>query len=389
MMKHTIYLDYAATTPPDPLVLEAMIPCYSEIYGNPSSLHIFGMRARERMENARKTLASCLNARPDEIIFTSGGTESNNLAIKGIAEAYREKGNHIIVSAIEHECLLNTCRYLESRGFYVTYLSADNRGMVDPDQLSRAICSKTILVSVMHANNEIGTIQPIEEIGKICRSEKVLFHTDACQSFGKIPLDFQKQNIDLVSINAHKIYGPKGVGALVMRKGIKISPQLHGGGQEQGIRSSTENVPGITGFAKAAELAAGEMEKEGKRLNTMRRKLVETLEQQHPTLYFNGHPIHHLPNHLNFSIRGLEGEAMRLLLLLNEQGIAVSAGSACSSNDKSHHASHVLQAIGRNPFEARGAIRVSFGRFTTEAHLTAFAGILNESVPQLTNIFSG
>jgi cysteine desulfurase len=325
---------------------------------------------------------------PEEIIFTSSGTEANNLALKGVLEANRSKGNHIIVSAIEHDCILNTAHYLEQKGFRVTYLPVDTSGIVEIHLLEKLIRPDTVLVSVMHANNEIGTIQPITEIGSLCRRNKVLFHSDACQSFGKIPIDAVSQNIDLLTLNAHKMYGPKGIGALYIRKGVFVKPMLHGGGQEYGLRSSTENIPAIAGFAKATEICMSEMASETKRIRAMRDYFAKFLFDNYEDVYINGSLEHRLVNNLNFSFHGLEGETIRLLLLLDEMGIAVSAGSACSSNDKSNNASHVLQAIGLNQFEARGAVRVTFGRFNTMGEVQHFAETINKVVGQLNSIFS-
>lgn len=388
-MKQKIYLDNAATTQVDERVVLSMLPYYSEEYGNASSLHSFGTHAKQILDRSRRKLALLIGAEPDEIIFTSGGTESNNLALKGIAFANRAKGNHIIVSTIEHDCVLNVCKWLESQGFYITYLPVDNTGVVDLDELKKFINPKTILVSVMHANNEIGTIEPIEEIGKICNKHNVPFHSDACQSFGKIPIDVKKSGLDLLTINSHKIYGPKGVGALFIRKGINIIPLLHGGGQEAGLRSTTENLPGIVGFANASELCVEGMINENKNLLKLRNKLTDFLFENFENAYINGPRENKLPGLINFSFHGLEGETIRLLLLLDEKGIAVSAGSACSSNDKTHSTSHVLQAIGLNQFEARGSIRVSFGRYSTEEDLERFKDALTESINSLTSIFSG
>ncbi|MEI7981079.1 MAG: cysteine desulfurase family protein [Bacteroidota bacterium] len=389
MLEKNIYLDHAATTPVDERVVRAMIPYFSGVYGNPSSLHHFGTQAREILEKARKTIADCIGAGAGEIYFNSGGTESNNWALKGVAQANRRKGRHIIVSSIEHDCVLNTCDWLAEEGYYITCLPVDKDGIVDLRALNEAINPETILVSVMHANNEIGTIEPIEEIGRICKKHKVYFHSDACQSFGKIPVDVDKAGVDLLTINSHKIYGPKGVGALYIRKGARIAPLLHGGGQEGGLRSTTENIPAIVGFAKAAKLCLQEMKNEEGRLTKLREKLVSFLFRDYENAYINGHPDLRLPGHLSFSFHGLEGETIRLLLLLDEMGIAVSAGSACSSNDQSHHASHVLQAIGLNPFEARGAIRVSMGRYTTENDIDLFIDSLRHTMNNLTSIFSG
>jgi cysteine desulfurase len=387
-MKQKIYFDNAATTQVDERVVLSMLPYHSEEYGNASSLHSYGTHAKEILDRSRRKLASFIGAEPDEIVFTSGGTESNNLALKGIAFANRSKGNHIIVSTIEHDCVLNVCKWLETQGFYITYLPVDNTGVVDVNELKKFINPKTILVSVMHANNEMGTLEPIEEIGQICKSYNVPFHSDACQSFGKIPIDVNESGLSLLSLNSHKIYGPKGVGALYVRKGLNLVPLLHGGGQEGGLRSTTENLPGIVGFANAAELCFEGIKTESNRLLGLREKLTDFLFETFENVYVNGAQENKLPGLINFSLHGLEGETIRLLLLLDEKGIAVSAGSACSSNDKTNNASHVLQAIGLNQFEARGGIRVSFGRYSTEEDLERFKIALTESINSLTSIFS-
>jgi cysteine desulfurase len=387
-MNKRIYFDNAATTRVDDRVIEVMLPYFSETYGNASSLHTFGTYAKEALDRSREQLASFIGANAEEVIFTSGGTESNNFALKGVAWANRKKGNHIIVSAIEHDCVINTCKRLEDEGFYITYLPVDSDGIADIGLLERSVTPQTILVSVMYANNEIGTVQPMEAIGEICRKKKVLFHSDACQAFGKIPIDVNKSGIDLMTVNAHKIYGPKGMGALYIRKGVPIVPLLHGGGQEGGYRSTTENIPAIVGFAKATELCANEMREEANRQTGMRKKLTSFLEETFENVYFNGHPDKRLPGLMSFSFHGLEGETIRLLLLLDETGIAVSAGSACSSNDTSHQSSHVLMAIGLNQFEARGAIRVSLGRFNTNEDIENFKSALGLAIPKLNAIYS-
>jgi cysteine desulfurase len=387
-MKHSVYLDNAATTAVDQRVIDYMLPFFTDSFGNASSLHSYGTKAKEVLDESKVRLASLIGARPEEIFFTSGGTESNNLALKGIAFANRKKGSHIIVSSIEHDCILNSCKWLESQGFYVTYLPVDHAGLIDIEFLNRCINPKTILVSVMHANNEIGTIQSLGEIGALCRNRNVYFHTDACQSFGKIPLNANSFNLDLITLNSHKIYGPKGVGALVIRKGTNIEPLLHGGGQEGGLRSSTENISGIAGFVKAAEICVAEMDAEAKRETELRLRLTEFLKDRFPGVYINGHEELRLPGHLSFGIQGMEGETIRLLLMLDEMGIAVSAGSACSSNDKTSHASHVLQAIGRNQFEARGSVRISLGRFTTAEDIRIFMNALEKTVASLNTIYS-
>ncbi|MFZ4741751.1 MAG: cysteine desulfurase family protein [Bacteroidales bacterium] len=384
-MKHEIYLDNAATTRIDKRVWETMLPFLNDYYGNASSLHHFGTSIKEQIQESRKKIAQYIKCEAEEIIFTSSGTEANNFALKGIAFANHTKGNHIIVSSIEHDCVLNTCKWLETQGFFVTYLPVDKDGFIDLDLFKRCINLKTILVSVMHVNNEIGSIQPISEISKICKERKVYFHSDACQSFGKIPVDIQ--NIDLLTINAHKIYGPKGIGALIIKKGTNITPLLHGGGQEFGLRSSTENIAGIVGFAKAIELCFAEMTAENDRISNLQKKIFSLLNDTLESVYFNGSIKNRLPHNINFCISSLEGESMRLLLLLDEEGIAVSSGSACSSNSE-NSASHVLQAIGLNPFEARGSIRVSLGRYNTENEINYFLDKLQEVICKLKPIFT-
>ncbi|MCK9203514.1 MAG: cysteine desulfurase [Bacteroidales bacterium] len=386
-MTNRIYLDHAATTPMDQRVFDAMAPFTMGMYGNASSMHTDGTRVHEAMDNARDQLAGALGASASEICFTSGGTEANNWALKGIAFANRHRGNHIIVSSIEHDSVLNVCQWLMKQGFRITFLPVDGEGMVDPLSIEKWISPETILISVMHANNEIGTIQPIGDIARLAHEKGIYFHTDACQSFGKVPINVSKQPIDLLTVNAHKIYGPKGVGALYIRKGVVIEPILHGGGQEMGMRSTTENIPGIIGFAKAAELCLEEMEPERARLNDMRNRLVRLLEEGIEGVYFNGGQEHCLPGYLNFSISGMEGESIRLALLLDEAGISVSTGSACSSNHNGNPSSHVLQAIGRNPFEARGAIRVTMGRFTKTEEIGIFYEKISEINQSLTSIF--
>ena len=372
----------------DPRVVEEMQPYFSKIYGNASSLHSFGREAKEVLNLSRSRIASCINANPEELIFTSGGTESNNWAIKGVAYANAKKGRHVIVSSIEHDCIMNSCKWLKEQGFEVTYLPVDKYGFVDPNTLEKAIRNDTTLVSVMHANNEIGTIEPIAEIGKVCREHGVYFHTDACQSFGKIPVDVKRQNIDLMTINAHKIYGPKGVGALFVREGVNIIPWQHGGGHEFGMRSSTENIPGIVGFAKAAELCRDEQESEKARLTKLRDKLISEVQERIESAYLNGPIEQRLPGNANFGFRGLEGEAIHVQLELDERGIAVSTGSACSSNQASGTPSHVLMAIGLNPVEARGALRITLGRFNTEEEIDYFIECLPKTIASLRSISS-
>lgn len=376
-----VYMDNAATTMVDPRVVEAMLPYFNGHYGNASSLHGYGQDAREAMENARARIASFIGAKPGEIVFTASGTEANNLALKGIAFANRKRGDHIIVSSIEHDCILNSCKWLEKQGFRVTYLPVDCYGLVDPGAVEKAVLDDTVLVSVMHANNEIGTIEPIKAIGRICSEQGIYFHTDACQSFGKIPLDVEYHNLDLVTINAHKIYGPKGVGALYVRNGVDIDPWEHGGGQEHGLRSATENVPGIVGFAKAAEICFRSMEEEARRQVGLRDRIIDATLDSIEEAYLNGHRVKRLPNNVNFGFSGYENDAIRLLLRLNEAGIAVSTGSACSSNNAGP--SHVLAAIGLNPLQARGSLRVTLGRYNTGEDVDRFIGVLPEAVRSL------
>jgi len=357
-----IYLDYAATTPLHPDVLEAMKVYFFENFANPSSLHTSGQKAREAIENARKVIADALGANPDEIIFTSGGSESNNTAIKGVAIALANKGNHIITTKIEHHAVLEPFIFLQSQGLKTTFLPVDRYGMVDPDGVKKAITDKTILVSIMHANNEIGTIEPIEEISKICRERGVFLHTDAVQSFGAIDTNVNRLGVDLLSISAHKFYGPKGVGALYIRKGTRIEPLLHGGAQEMGKRASTHNVPGIVGMAKAAELAIKEMPERVEHSRRLRDKLVKSLSNSLEDIIINGHPEKRLPNNCHMVVKYIEGEA--LLMRLDQIGIEVATGSACSSG--SLEPSHVLTAIGIPVEYARGSIRMTIGRLTTD-----------------------
>ena len=373
-----IYLDYAATTPLHPDVLEAMKVYFFEDFANPSSLHTSGQKAREAIENARKVIADALGASPDEIIFTSGGSESDNTAIKGVAYALANKGNHIITTKIEHHAVLEPFIFLQSRGFKTTFLPVDRYGMVDPDDVKKAITDKTILVSIMHANNEIGTIEPIEEIAKICREKEVYLHTDAVQSFGAIDTNVNRLGVDLLSISAHKFYGPKGVGALYIRKGTRIEPLLHGGAQEMGKRASTHNVPGIVGMAKAVELAMKEMPERVAHSRRLRDKLVKSLSNSLDDIIFNGHPENRLPNNCHIVVKYIEGEA--LLMRLDQIGIEVATGSACSSG--SLEPSHVLTAIGIPVEDARGSIRMTIGRLTTDEDIDYvcehFPRIVNE-----------
>src|SRR5271157_2887730 len=313
-------MDNAATTMVDPLVVEEMLPFLTQKYGNASSLHVPGQEAREAIQNARAKIASFIGASPAEIVFTASGTEANNLALKGVAFANRSRGNHLIVSSIEHDCILGSCKWLEGQGFRVTYLPVDGDGLVDPDEVRKAIHRDTIMVSVMHANNEIGTIEPIRAVGLVCRERGVLFHTDACQSFGKLPLNAVDHCLDLATVNAHKIYGPKGVGALYVRNGVAIEPMQHGGGQERGLRSATENVPGIVGFARAAELCVESMGEESRRLAGFRDRIIDETMDAIPIAYLNGHRAKRLANNVNLGFHGCENDAIRLLLLLSDKG---------------------------------------------------------------------
>lgn len=368
-----VYLDYAATTPTDPEVLKAMEPFFFTKFGNASSLHNYGQEAKKALEDSRQGVAEFLGAKPEEIIFNSGGTESDNHAIFGVAEALANKGNHIITSHIEHHAVSESCKVLEKRGFKVTYVGADTQGLVSPDEIKNAITDKTILISIMHANNEIGTIQPIANIGKIAREKGICFHTDAVQTVGHIPVNVDDLNVDLLSFSGHKFYGPKGVGALYVRKGTRIGRFLQGGDQENGRRASTHNIPGIVGLAKALELCAKFMEKETKCQIALRDRLIQEIPQKIAEVRLNGHPILRLPNNVNFSIKYIEGES--ILLSLDMLGLAASTGSACTSS--SLEPSHVLLAIGLDHETAHGSLRISIGRWTKESDIE----YLLESLP--------
>jgi cysteine desulfurase len=359
-----IYLDYHATTPVDPRALEAMLPYFNVRFGNAASRsHKFGWDAEKAVETARQQLASLIGASPHEIVFTSGATESNNLAIKGVASAYRDRGDHIVTTVIEHKSVLDACKHLEKEGWHVTYLPVDRDGRVDPRSVEETLTAKTVLVSVMAANNEIGSLQPLAEIGALTRARDVLFHTDAAQAAGKIPLDVQASKIDLLSFTGHKMYGPKGVGALYVRKRsprIQLAPLLHGGGQERGVRSGTLNVPSIVGFGKAAEINREEMPSESARLGALRDRLLERLSARLPGVGLNGPRDNRLPHNLNVHFSGVEGES--ILMAIDE--IALSSGSACSSG--AIEPSYVLKAIGMRDSLALASVRFGLGRFTTE-----------------------
>ena len=362
----TIYLDNASTTPTDKRVTQAMNPYSEEKYGNPSSQHLKGREARKAIEEARKTIAKSIGAEAEEIIFTSGGTESNNLALKGLF--FQNKNPHIITTKIEHDSVLNACKWLEKQGAEITYLDVDEKGIVNLKDLEKSIKENTLLVSIIHANNEIGTIQNLEEIGKICKEKKVYFHTDACQSYTKTKLNVKQQNIDLATLNAHKIHGPKGIGALYLRKDIKITPLFHGGGHERNIRSGTENVAEIVGFAKSVEISS---EKDIKKMKKLRDKLIQGIININNTK-LNGPSHNRLCNNVNICFNNVEGES--IAGYLEEEGIYCSTGSACSSNTL--QASHVLKAIGRTILEANSSIRITLSRETTEQEINKLLKIL-------------
>ncbi|MCZ7361890.1 MAG: cysteine desulfurase NifS [Candidatus Methanoperedens sp.] len=376
-MTRLIYMDHSATTPVDPAVTEAMLPYFSEKFGNPSSLYQIGREARRAVEESRQKIADLIGAKKEEIIFTGSGTESDNLAIKGCAYKNRKKGNHIITSSIEHHAVLHTCKYLETQGFKVTYLPVSKEGLVDPADVEKATTQGTTLITVMHANNEIGAIQPIEEIGKIAKEKNITFHTDAVQTAGKISVNVDSLGVNMLSISAHKLYGPKGVGALYIRKGTLIEPLLHGGGHERNIRSSTENVPGIVGFGKAAELAREHLPEAGK-TSRLRDSLIKGLLEIKES-YLNGHPTKRLPDNVNARFSYIEGESM--ILNLDMKGVAASTGSACSST--SLEPSHVLLAIGLKHEEAHGSLRLTLGRGNTQEDVDHVVSVLPDIVNKL------
>jgi len=357
-----IYMDYAAGMPVDPRVFDAMRPHFLESFGNPSSPHTMGLEARTADDEARRRVAQLIGAeRNEEIIFTSGATEGNNMALKGVANINRSKGNHIITTTIEHMSVINTCKHLTKSGFNVNYLPVDKYGLIDVDALSKAITDKTILISVAYANSEIGTVQPIREIGATARERGAYFHVDGTAAVGKIPIDVRKENIDLLTISSNDMYGPKGVGALYIRDHVRIEPIIHGGGQERGLRSGTENTPGIVGMGKAAEIAKQEMEWEGKRLTPIRDKLISNVLDRIPYSYLNGHPVKRLPNNANMRFSFIEGES--LILSLDMIGVSASTGSACTS--KTLEPSHVLTGIGLAHEEAHGSLLFTLGRSNT------------------------
>lgn len=374
-----IYMDHAATTRVDPTVVDAMLPYFTQHFGNASSLHAFGREAYNAMETARSKVAKLIGAEKDEVIFTAGGTESDNMAVKGIAFRNRSKGKHIITTKIEHPAIMETCSYIETVGFRVTYLPVDSSGLTDLSELEKAVTKDTILITIQHANNEIGTIQNIEAIGKIAEEKNVRFHTDAVQSVGKIPVDVKKARVDLLSMASHKFHGPKGVGALYIRKGVVLDPLVHGGGQEKGLRSSTENIPGIVGMGKAAEIAGNQLVPDGQRVSAMRDKIICKVLEEIPLSYLNGHPTQRLPNNASFRFDSVEGES--LVLSLDNKGIAASTGSACSS--KKLKPSHVLLAIGLNEVQAHGSLRLTLGRENTDEEVGYVIEVLPEVVSKM------
>ena len=374
-----VYLDNAATTALSPKVLEQMMPYLTTIYGNPSSPHSFGQEARKGVDHARDQVAKALNALPEEIIFTGCGTESDNTVLFGVAERYAKKGNHIITTNVEHHAILHTCEALEKRGVEVTYLPVDENGMVTAEQVANAITDKTILVSIMFANNEVGTIMPIAEIGKVCRERGVLFHTDAVQAVGHVPIDVKAMNIDMLSLSAHKFHGPKGVGALYMKKGIRLPSYVMGGAQERNRRAGTENVAGIVGLGAAIALATQTLEESAARMTKLRDKLIAGIAQRIPEVKLNGHPTMRLPDNVNYSIKYIEGES--ILLMLDMNGIAASSGSACTSG--SLDPSHVLLALGLSHEVAHGSVRLTLSDETTEEDIDYVLDVLPKVAERL------
>lgn len=374
-----VYFDHSATTPVDPEVAKLMMEYMVEKFGNPSSIHGYGREARKAVDEAREKVAALIGATSNEIFFTSGGTESDNLALKGVAYANKKKGNHIITSSIEHHAILHTCEYLEKQGFTVTYLPVDENGMVRIDDVKNAITDKTILISVMFANNEVGTIQPIKEIGKLAREKGVYFHTDAVQATGNYPIDVNELNIDLLTMSGHKFYGPKGIGALYIRRGVRVEEIQHGGAHERNMRAGTENVPGIVGLGKAAEIAKNEMEQRIAHVQALRDKIIEQVTKKIPHVKLNGHPTMRMPGSVNFSFHFVEGES--LLLNLDLKGIGASSGSACTSG--SLDPSHVLLAMGLTHEVAHGSLRLTLGRGNTEADVDYLLEVLPEIIERL------
>ena len=374
-----IYLDHCATTPVHPEVMETMLPYFKDFYGNPSSIHAFGQDARKALDEAREKVAHLIGATPEEIVFTSGGTEADNLAIRGVSHASEKKVNHIITSSIEHHAVLNTCEYMERKGCEVTYLPVDPNGLVYPEDVKEAISDKTILISIMHANNETGTIEPLLEIAAISKERKIIFHTDAVQAVGKIQVDVNHLDVDLLSLSGHKMYGPKGIGALYIRKGTEINPILYGGHQERGLRHGTENVAAIAGFGKACEIAEKECASQMDNLRKLRDHLQTRISGEIPDILVNGHPEKRLPHVLNISIEGIEAES--IVREMDNKGIAISAGSACTSD--SIEISHVISALGVPRNIAKGTVRISLGRENTLEEINYTTEVLKEVIEKL------
>ena len=386
-MPERIYFDHSATTPLDPRVTAAMWPFYQESFGNPSSLHWAGRVAKEALDQARQQVADLFHTAPEEITFTASGTESDNMALVGVARQFAPQDCHLVASSIEHPAILETCKVLERLGYAVSYLPVNSDGLVQPAALLEAIRPNTRLVSVMTANNVVGTLQPIGDLARIAHARGALFHTDAVQAAGKIPLHMDTLAVDLLSLSAHKLHGPKGVGALYVRKGVKLEPIIFGGGQERGLRSATENVAGIVGLGKAAEIAAQEMSAEAVRLVALRDGIVNAVTSAIPNAYLIGHPYKRLPGHICLGLAGQEGETIKLMLALDEAGIAVSTGSACSSHHGSQP-SYILMAMGFDPVRARGSLRITLGRFNTIAEAERFVAVLPQLVAEMRPVTS-
>ena len=377
-----IYLDHSATTPVDPQVMSVVSRCMLEDFGNPSSVHHYGRKARQALDNARDEIAAVLNCSSDEIYFTSGGTESDNISLLGYALQHRSSGNHIVISNIEHPGVANSADELERLGFLVTRIKADSHGQIDAEAVESVLIDSSILVSIMHVNNELGTINDIGSIGRMLQSKEIAFHTDAVQSFGKVPIDVQEMAVDMLSLSSHKFYGPQGVGALYLRNGIDVYPLTFGGHQEYGVRSGTENIPGIAGMGKAAAICLSEMESEARRLSDLRDKMYNRLNDELGEIQLNGHPVDRLPGILNLSFHGIEGEA--LLIMLDMEGIAASSGSACSSG--SVEPSPILTAIGLSPEAAQSSIRFALGRSNTSDDVDYTTDVIIKSVNQLRSL---
>ncbi len=380
MTDGVIYLDHNATTPVDPRVVDAMLPYFTEKFGNAASDHVYGIEAKRAVDRAREQIAAVINARLDEIIFTSGATESDNITLFGVAEKYADRGDHIITCVTEHKAVLDCCKQLEKMGKRVSYLPVDQYGLVDPDDVRRAITPQTILISIMAANNEIGTLAPLEEIGVIAKEHGVLFHTDAAQMVGHLPVDVQAMNIDVMSLSGHKVYGPKGIGALYRRRSnprVLLEPRIYGGGHERGIRSGTLNVPAIVGFGKALEIAGQEMESDAARFGTWTQQIYRRLSEEIEGIQLNGHPTRRLPNNLNFSLPGIEAK----LLVMNLKNVAISTGSACTT--ASLEPSHVIAALGFGEERAHSAVRIGVGRFNDDEQIDLAKGIITVIARQL------